>query len=510
MANVKVKRVNFGEIMENKGVVVTEKMRYLQNIGCLMDIPVGKLVKAAAKDDDGKPLMVINGGLSPTTGILGRSNLGKTTLLNYMLHTAASRTYSAVGTSINTNDTENTFDVERQATLAARNYPGYHGLDIIEEGIWIVTDKLETPANVWFKQFLARAKDKQKRLKSLTRPTYILDDVTGKPYERPIQTYEVVDSVSELDAEITDDKLEKAEIGSTDAQTIYMNLGLQRTNMLKVIPKIMLESGQHMLLTAHVDDKINMAAGPGKAPPPKQLATLRAGDVVKGMPSKAFFLLGNVFQVLTSTPFIKSDTRTPMLPKDTHDNNEPSKDLVKMNVLIARSKHGGAGYEFNLLSSQEYGILPNLTNYHYTHYVHKGFGEGGAGQSLFMVLYPEVKFSRTTIRAKLESDPLLARAVEMTADIHQLRAIKYDHVKHLELDPKKVYENLVAKGYDMSKLLATRNWHTIENHAHDSDTLHTFDVLRLASGDITLKKYKVTKEQKPALKEPKPLKDVKG
>jgi len=498
----KLKRMSIKKTMGERTLAATPRVRYLLQVGCLFDLYTGKIVSSTETDDNGVRLKIVNGGIPFTTGILGRPNRGKSTLKNFLMHTAFSRMYRTADIELNSYDTEGTVDVDRQVELAARNYPGYGGEDIVANGLWNITDKEQTSGTAWFKDYRSRMKEKGKKLRHLVMTTLVYDKFTKKGLEVPMATGDDVDSISEFDTEATEKQLASADLGSMDAQTVYMNLGLQRTNMIKELPRLSSKVGNYIFITAHVDDKIEMAAGPGKAPKQKQLQTLRPNDAPKGLPSKAFFLLHIIFQVIESTPFVKPDTRTPMLPLDAHDNKTPSKDLVKMNIAIIRSKICDDGREFILLSSKKYGIQPTLSEYYYIKYTLKDFGISGSGQSLFLDIYPEVTFSRTTIRAKIDSDPLLRRAIQITSDLAQMEERMYDLVKDVLISPKDLYTQVKAKGYDWPKLYLTRNWQVPNDGLIETPVLISYDMLRIAKGTISLKKYKKSSSEKSPDKKP--------
>jgi hypothetical protein len=301
-----------------------------------------------------------------------------------------------------------------------------------------------------------------------------------------------VDSISAFDASNVDAILEKAKIGTTDAQTLYMNIGLQRTNMLKYMLKLAEKANSFIFMTAHVDDKVEIGGGPGIKQ--KSLQTMKAADNIKGVPGNGLFLFSQVIQIIESRPFNKTDTRTPMLPKDSHDNATQSTDLMRMNIIILRSKISESGRQFAILSSQSKGIQASLSEFYHIKYTLKNYGiEGTSGMTLDLL--PDRKFGRTTVRALLDKDEVFARAIQVTSDMAQLEERFHSLVEKYGYTPKGLRTALIKEGYDMEKLLAgTRNWQTLNNvladEATETRTLITFDWYRLAAGEITLKQFK--------------------
>ena len=505
MAVKKLARASFANLAgARKPQFDTDRLQHLANTGSMLDLWTGSIVDSVAKDDNGKRLTIYNGGIPSTVGIIGRPDRGKTTFKNFIMHSAFSRIYIGASTAMNTYDTEGTTSVHRQATLAARNYEGYGGEDIVANGVWTIRPKLKQSGTEWWEDYKERVDLKAKTLKSKFLETMIFNTITNKPLSVPAYTGDDVDSVTELDTDATEKQLEGAKLGTTDAQTVYMNLGLQRTNMLKAVPKLAMSVNNVTFFTAHVDDKLEMSSGrPGQPPKQKQLRSMKQNDTVKGLPSKALFLLHIILQVVESTP-LTNDGKVSLLPVDQHDVNTPSKDLMKMQIMINRSKICETDIEFVMLSSKKYGILPDLSNYYTLKYVLKGVGISGSGQGQYLDIYPNVKFGRTTIRRKIDASQMMRRALQFAMEIWVLEAKHYDMVRGELVPQAEVYSSLVKLGYDVDFIMSsTRNWQAPNDAYIEQVTgltyLSGYDLLRMAAGEITLKKYFKSEHTKEAV-----------
>ena len=94
-----------------------------------------------------------------------------------------------------------------------------------------------------------------------------------------------------------------------------------------------------------------------------------------------------------------------------------------------------------------------------------------------MILYPDVKIQRTTVRNLLDTDPMLRRAVKITADLLQIKTY-YKDLPFNVPDVKELYEKL-AKDYDWKVLLNTRDYWTFNQYEHPIPFLSTMDLIEM-------------------------------
>jgi hypothetical protein len=128
--------------------------------------------------------------------------------------------------------------------------------------------------------------------------------------------------------------------------------------------------------------------------------------------------------------------------------------------------------------------LAGLTDFHNCK-EHGRFGLDGSNISYNLVIYPEVKLSRTTVRSKLDNDPLLRRAAQITHDLLQSKYLKYVIENDLWCDPATLYKDLIDLGYDWNLLLQTRNWYAPDNYDKDLPPyLSIIDLLYARKGKI--------------------------
>ena len=235
-----------------------------------------------------------------------------------------------------------------------------------------------------------------------------------------------------------------------------------------------------MLLTAHVGSKIDMS-GPYAPKPARDLQFLKQDDNIKGVSSKFFFLTEHVWMSHTPTVLQNASTTGPEYPLSANDSTEPDLNLVNLTML--RSKSGPSGITVPLIISQTEGVLPSLSEFHYIKENNR-FGIEGNNTSYNLILYPDVKLSRTTVRSKIKSDKLLRRALNITAELLQLQ-IYHPELESLGLlcSPSELYEDITKLGYDWKVLLDTRGyWLPNQYSSKELPYLSTVDLLKMRKG----------------------------
>lgn len=118
-------------------------VKVMFNIGALMDIPTGFYLKGRHDES------ILNGGLGLLTAVVGIGNNFKSTLMNYMMLSAASHVFEVTDTSMNTYDTEINIHEDRLEALSYR-FPPFKKRRIIGEELWTITDKTIYYANQWY------------------------------------------------------------------------------------------------------------------------------------------------------------------------------------------------------------------------------------------------------------------------------------------------------------------------------------------------------------------------
>ena len=449
--------------------------KLLYNIGALMDVPTGSVVTGSKGES------IINGGLGAISGIVGAGNNYKSTILHYMMLSAANKMLTTHDTAMLTYDTEVNISLDRLEGLAA----GFKSLpeDIITgpDAKWSTTDKSLEPANVWAMNLNTYVSNKIKSKNLIVEYNAFKDPYTKGPLKAPLTTFVEIDSLTEFEPESTTEMLTK-DLDSSDTNTFAMRQGLFKTKFLSQLPRLSSTSNTNFLLTAHIGEKIDMATGPAKYnQPTKKLQFLKGGDAIKGVTSKFFFLLNNAWFAHTASVLKNQGTKKPEYPLRGDDEVDTDLNTVKLTML--RSKSGPSGYTIELVVSQSEGVLPTLTEFHNIKNNNR-FGLEGSNISYSLELLPDVKLSRTTVRRKIDNDDKLRRAINITSELLQV-TMYYPWVTTQELNctPKELYNDLKELGYDWDVLLSTRGYWLIDNYTDkDLPFLSIIDLLKMRKG----------------------------
>ncbi len=439
------------------------------NVGSLLDIPTGRYVRGKKGEN------IMNGGLSVFTAIMGKGNTYKTKLARYMMLSAASKAAAAGFLPyLNTYDTEVNVDVEHCLNLS-RKFDIFKDIDLCKEGAWSITDKTHHLGNEWFKllkDFLRN--EKIKNAKNYTLETPFLDK-ENKPIHAIFPSFGDLDSVSEFSCADIEEIQNKNELGDSGGNTIHMRNGLAKTRLLMEIPPVCNAASHYIIMTAHIGKDSTIGQSP-MAMPVRQLPHMKPGEVVKGVAGKFLYLSNLLWQTISSSTFNNQSTKGPEYPKTRDRVDEGSFDLNLVTVKLVRNKSGASGYSFSIIISQTEGVLPSLTEFHYVKESER-YGIEGGRDTYNMILYPDVKVGRTTVRNLLDTDPMLRRAVKITADLLQIKTY-YKELAFDVPDVKELYEKL-GKEYDWKVLLNTRDYWTFNQYDHPIPFLSTMDLIEM-------------------------------
>jgi len=446
------------------------------NIGALMDIPTASLIEGSRGET------IINGGLGPAMAIVGAGNNYKSTILHYCMLSAANKVLATADTAMQTYDTEVNISLDRLEDLAS-NFEYIPEYPITGNGIWSVVDKSLELANEWVTNLTSYIKEKAKNKKLMVDYNVFKDPYdSSKVRNLLLPTFVEIDSLTEFEPGSTVEMLSK-DLDDSSTNTFAMKQSLFKSKFLSQLPRLSSISNTYFLMTAHIGEKINMDTSPMAKynQPTKKLQYLKGTDAIKGVSGKFFFLLNQAWYAHTASILRNQTTKLPEYPLSSEDKNGVELNSVKLTLL--RNKNGQSGITIDIIVSQSEGVLPSLTEFHFVKSNNR-YGIEGSNIHYNMVLYPDCKLSRTTVRRKLEEDYKLQRAVNITAELLQL---EYYHPilarKGLLCKPEELYKDLKEMGYDWNKLLDTRGWWAIDNYSDKlKPFLSTIDLLKMRKG----------------------------
>ena len=423
---------------------------------------------------------IINGGMPQYLGIIGSVNNYKSTLAHYIVCSAMGKIVKSQYPSfIETLDTEMSIKPSRLLSLA-RNV-SEDLVPHVENGCWRVSNASSISTNDWVAKFedYVDKKEKDKSLDIEIDP--FNDNYSGKTVVNKIPTFLEIDTISKFTNEKALDKLSDNDLDSSDTNTVFMNIGMFKKKFLLPLPRNLSRANIYAVLTAHVAEKIDMVTGPAMyVRPSKQLQFLKGGDEIEGGTKEFKQTTSMMLQAHTAKLLSNKATKQAEYPADENDKSETDLNVVTLTVL--RNKGGASGISIPLVVSQSQGVQPTLTEFHYLKEVGK-YGMEGNDRIYNMVLYPECKLQRTTIRKKIDSDPLLRRAINITSEMFQMimTRAEYRDIKYITITPEALYTKIKDMGYDWNKLLDTRGYWLIDQYDLEIDKpfLSTPDLINM-------------------------------
>lgn len=443
--------------------------KVLYNVGSLMDLPTGFYVKGMKGEN------IVNGGMGSLVAIVGKPNVFKSTIAHYMILSAASKiAASGISPYINTYDTEMNIHPDRLRYFSNR-FEEFQKVDIIDEGIWNITDSTKHLGNEWFKLLKDFLKgEKLKNAKKYIMPTPFMGR-DGKAIQTMFPTFGEVDSLTKFVTADVEEMQNKNQLGDSGGNTIFMRQGLAKARLIMELPILCNGAAHYTIATAHVGQENTMGV-PQHQLPTKKLQHMRQGEKIKGAPDDFFFLTNSLWQAVSSSLAIVKETRGALYPRTRAQDGEVTTDLNLVTIKLLRNKSGPSGYSVPLLISQTEGVLPSLSEFHYIK-ENDRFGLDGNNTSYKLTLYPTVTIMRTTVRELLDSDKLMRRAVKITADILQIKEL----YKELPLEiptMQQLYDKL-EKQYGWDILLNTRDYWTFDQYENKVPFLSTLDLIEM-------------------------------
>lgn len=455
------------------------------NIGSLLDIPVGRYHYGPHGES------IFNGGLAFTTGLTSNPNSFKSTLMHYMTLSAANRMYEGILAdpkkrglipNITSYDTEYSMHESRILELA-RNFSILGRDNLFSDEIWVLTDRSIYPGgNTWFDIYKTMALDKRKSRKDIHIDTPFLDRDHKTLMKMLVPTFVQLDSLTEFKTDDIVRITDKVQIGDSDRNALNLRQGLVKAQMIQDMVPLANTAYQYSLITAHIGKDNKIGASPATAHAPKRMQHLPMDDKIKGVTDEFLYLMGNCWY-LTKPTTLWDSKKAPLYPKDQEDRNPEDVDLITVNLKQIRGKGGPSGIVITQVISQREGVLPELTEFHYLRRM--GYGFEGDDTNYRLHLRPDLNLNRTTIRGKIAADPLLRRALNITAELCQITQYHRAWGGATLCSPKELFQSLKDKGYDWDELLSTRGWWCPYNDKHSIPFLSTMDLLKIRSGEYT-------------------------
>jgi hypothetical protein len=432
-----------------------------------MDIPTGAYVIGQRGES------IFNGGLAATTMFCSEPNAGKTVLTHHNALTVVKRYVSSEYLVF---ETESSPAGSARPTSLAKSMNALPPDQALHDSPrFKYTDKLMYACSEMWAMIKQHSKERH-----VTKKEYIelpMLDEFGKPVKSLTPMIFAIDSLSMFQLDNVINKVEATNAGDKEQNMLAMDDARSKTSMISEMTTIAPRGGICVIMTAHMGKGYSLDP---YAPKTKQLAFLKGDITFKNVPEKARFLINNVWYIMGVAPLRNQTTKSVEFPRDSKDDLKNDSDLMLAAVVSLRTKTGSTGIPFDIIYSQSQGVCVGLTEFYYCRTFK--FGIGGHDKSYYMEIYPEAILTRTTIRRKIDEDPKLQRAMEITSEMCQINNLWHTMSKGWMCTPKELYDDLKAKGYDWDVLLATRGYWTHDQYTHPVPFLSTGDLLNMRAG----------------------------
>ena len=250
---------------------------------------------------------------------------------------------------------------------------------------------------------LVDVKQKQKNMYYVDTPILNID---GKPLKVWAPTFILIDSIAAIKSGVGLESTERDRTGEIKDTEISGNIDAMReaklnTDFVMKIKPLCNNYGIHIGLINHITQEQKMSMFDV---PKRYLVALKPGEKLRG----GYELIYQAYGIDRLTMKEKLDERNPIY-------GDKVRGFIAEFSYI-KSKNHGEGIPFRMVIDKSTGYKPELSDFEYLFTAN--YGIGGAGASMYMLILPEVKFSRKTLLDKCHEFPELARAIEFTAKYH--------------------------------------------------------------------------------------------
>lgn len=243
-------------------------------------------------------------------------------------------------------------------------------------------------------------KEKNKDIYYVDSPILNID---GKPLKVWATTYILIDSLAQIKSGVGLEEIERDKSGELKETEISGNIDAMReaklnTDFIMKIKPLCNQYGIYLGVINHITQEQKMSMFDI---PKRYLVSLKPGEKLRG----GFELIYQSYGIDRLTMKEKLDARNPIYGD-------------KIDGFIAeftyiKSKNHGENRPYRMVLDKRTGYRPELSDFEYLYSVN--YGIGGAGASMYMLILPEIHFSRKTLLDKCKEYPELARAIEFTA-----------------------------------------------------------------------------------------------
>jgi len=451
------------------------KKVYSINVSTGFDIPTGVWVKGPYDET------ILNGGVNTLTAVTGPGNSFKSVIIQHLAMKAMDTIATSTMPYCIYYDSENNVSVPRLNSLAEK-YPHlpqpFIDEDEEDEGIVSLTDKSMMAGDQWWKIVT----DYTKEIAKSPKIKYPMFQKNGKVYQHYPPTMSIIDSYSKFEPLVTEEMMDKAKGEDGSTNMIFMKAGGFKTKALSRITVLAQKYNMYFFTTAHIGVRSTMDENK-YSKPMKKLSALKENEELKKV-GPEFYYLTKVLWKVVRLKVLKNKDKEPEYASEFGSKSETDLNLVTLEAL--RNKTGPTGCKIDVAVSQSEGVLEGFS--YYLNLKEEGkFSMEGNDRFHESVFLPGVKMSKNTVRDLVAKNKKLHRALEIGHDILQVKQYHPFVVKTgLYVEPKELYEGLIAKGYDWDEILTTENDYTIRMYDDDTpNVLSVIDLFNMYHGKYT-------------------------
>lgn len=447
-------------------------LRIFLNTGTLFDVQSGTFVPGTHGG------MILNGGLAPSNGFMGRPKMFKSTeMFSYIMR--------AMGYYPDTvciiDDTEQALNKSRIVSFS----PFDNQADLYDRVV--LQSSSDFTLEEFFEQIKRIAKEKLSHKEDYYVETPFLDIRNNKPLMTMRPTFVAYDSWSKAISGAAQNMLDTEVAGSSETNMFSMTDGRVKNMIMTQIPTLATRAGLYFGLSAHVGEKYEMKS----IPSPKILPHMRQGDKPKGVGPDFNFLLVNGVDMRSVKPLLDSEKgcQYPIA-------GGSALELCEVTSVVTRGNNNLGGTQLSLVVSQSKGILSELSNYHYIK-ENGYFGLVGSKVSHKPAM-TDVTVQRTTVREKLK-DQKVARSVEIMAQLCYIQNnwVTIGAEVDFSMKPELLAEKLLASDSpSATDILESRGYWTYDK-TNPQSYLSLHDILAIAQNIYRPKMIAVTSSTTP-------------
>lgn len=457
----------------------SQPIRVRYNTGTIFDILTGRYVTGQKGES------ILNGGVSGFNGFCAAPNMFKSVLM-HMTGTSLIENYPMA--SYIPYECESSGEMARIRESSKHTAPSIYKLtpeEFLTHPNIMMTDVSNYNGTEFWALVGSLYENRLKKEKEYRLQTPFVGK-EGKPIEVMSPLVISIDSLSVFSTGAVEDMSAENEIGTAGQNMRVMRGGMGKTQLLMDIPLFTARTGLIFSMTAHMGEKYSLDP---YAPKINKLNFLSNHIKLKFVPEQFTYLPNNLWWVMGSAPLYKAKSKVPEYPREGEQDKENDTDLMLLTITNLRGKSGPSGLPLEIVVSQSEGFLPHLTWFRYIKEYDvenaPGYGLSGNRDWWSLDIYPDVKLSRSTVRTKLENDPLLRRAVAITGELGFIAERDHHIAEGLLCTPKELFDDLTKQGHDWKKLLSTRSVWRFDQYSNEIPFLSTLDLLRMRAGLYT-------------------------